>query len=47
MDFIPPAKPIIGDEERAAVIAVLTQMRAEETEQVRRVERREDFPIHA
>lgn len=34
----------VSDEERAAVIAVLTQMRAEETEQVRRVERREHQP---
>ena len=34
----------VSDEERAAVIAVLTQVRAEETEQVRRVERREHLP---
>ncbi len=34
----------VSDEERAAVIAVLTQMRTEETEQVRRVERREHQP---
>ena len=32
------------DEERAAVIAVLTQVRAEETKRVRRVERREHQP---
>lgn len=34
----------VSDEERAAVISVLTQMRAEETERVRRVERREHQP---
>lgn len=34
----------VSDEERAAVIAVLTQVRAEETAQVRRVERREHEP---
>lgn len=34
----------VSDEERAAVIAVLTQVRTEETEQVRRVERREHQP---
>ncbi len=34
----------VSNEERAAVIAVLTQVRAEETEQVRRVERREHLP---
>ncbi len=34
----------VSDEERAAVIAVLTQVRAEETAQVRRVERREHQP---
>lgn len=34
----------VTDEEQAAVIAVLTQVRAEETERVRRVERREHQP---
>ena len=34
----------VSDEERAAVIAVLTQVRTEETAQVRRVERREHQP---
>lgn len=34
----------VSDEEQAAVIAVLTQVRAEETERVRRVERREHQP---
>lgn len=34
----------VSDEERAAVIAVLTQVRAEETQRVRRVERREHQP---
>lgn len=34
----------VSNEERAAVIAVLTQARTEETEQVRRVERREHQP---
>ena len=34
----------LSDEERAAVIAVLTQVRAEETELMKRVERRELQP---
>ncbi|MCB1273920.1 MAG: hypothetical protein KDB25_05945 [Leucobacter sp.] len=34
----------VSDEERAAVIAVLTQVRSEETERMRRVERREHQP---
>ncbi len=34
----------VSDEERAAVIAVLTQVRADETKRVRRVERREHQP---
>jgi hypothetical protein len=34
----------VSDEERAAVIAVLSRVRAEETERVRRVERREHQP---
>lgn len=34
----------VSDEERAAVIAVLTRVRAEETRRVRRVERREREP---
>ena len=34
----------VSDEEKAAVIAVLTQMRADETQRVRRVERREHQP---
>lgn len=34
----------VSDEEQAAVIAVLSQVRAEETERVRRVERREHQP---
>jgi len=34
----------LSDEEKAAVIAVLTQVRAEETQRVRRVERREHQP---
>ncbi|MBP1326928.1 hypothetical protein JOF28_002160 [Leucobacter exalbidus] len=34
----------VSDTERAAVIAVLTQMRAEETARVKRVERREREP---
>lgn len=34
----------VSDEERAAVIAVLTQVRAEETRQVKRVERRDREP---
>lgn len=34
----------VSDEEKAAVIAVLTRLRAEETQQVRRVERREHQP---
>ncbi|MHA3724794.1 hypothetical protein ACXR2T_13070 [Leucobacter sp. HY1910] len=34
----------VSDTERAAVIAVLTQVRAEETERVKRVERREREP---
>lgn len=34
----------VSDEERAAVIAVLTQVRTEETERVRRVERRDHQP---
>ncbi len=34
----------LSEEERAAVIAVLTKVRAEETERVRRVERREREP---
>lgn len=33
-----------SDEERAAVIAVLAQVRAEETQRVRRVERRDRDP---
>lgn len=34
----------VSDEERAAVIAVLTQVRAEETQQVKRVARRDREP---
>lgn len=34
----------VSDEDKAAVIAVLTQVRAEETQRVRRVERREHQP---
>lgn len=34
----------VSDEEKAAVIAVITQVRAEETQRVRRVERREHLP---
>lgn len=34
----------VSDEEKAAVIAVITQVRAEETQRVRRVERREHQP---
>lgn len=34
----------VSDTERAAVIAVLTQIRAEESDQVKRVERREREP---
>lgn len=34
----------VSDEERAAVIAVLTQVRAEETHQVKRVARRDREP---
>ncbi len=34
----------VSDEEKAAVIAVLTQVRTEETQRVRRVERREHQP---
>lgn len=34
----------VSDAEQAAVIAVLTQVRAEETHRVRRVERREHQP---
>jgi hypothetical protein len=34
----------VSDEEKAAVIAVLTRVRAEETQRVRRVERRERQP---
>lgn len=34
----------VSDAERAAVAAVLTQVRSEETDQVRRVERREHQP---
>lgn len=34
----------VSDEEKAAVIAVLTQVRAEETQRVRRVERRDHQP---
>lgn len=34
----------VSDEEKAAVIAVLTEVRTEETAQVRRVERRERQP---
>jgi len=34
----------VSDEERAAVIAVLTQLRAEETRRAKRVERREHEP---
>ncbi len=34
----------VSDEEQAAVIAVLSQVRAEETQRVRRVERREHEP---
>lgn len=34
----------VTDEERAAVIAVLSEVRAEETQRVRRVERREHLP---
>lgn len=34
----------VSDEDRAAVIAVLTKMRAEETERVRMVERRAHEP---
>lgn len=34
----------VSDEERAAVISVLTQVRAEETSRVKRVERRDREP---
>lgn len=34
----------VSDEEKAAVIAVLAQVRAEETQRVRRVERRDHQP---
>ncbi|GAB2547581.1 hypothetical protein [Leucobacter ruminantium] len=34
----------VSDEERAAVIAVLTQVRTEETQRVKRVERRDREP---
>ncbi len=34
----------VSDEEKAAVISVLTRVRAEETESVKRVERREHRP---
>jgi len=34
----------VSDEEKAAVIAVISQIRAEETHRVRRVERREHQP---
>lgn len=34
----------VSDEEKAAVIAVLTQVRLEETQRVRRIERREHQP---
>ncbi|NLA65749.1 MAG: hypothetical protein GX862_07465 [Leucobacter sp.] len=40
-DFVTPG---VSDEVQAAVIAVLTQLRAEETQRVRRVERREHEP---
>lgn len=36
--------PQVSDEERAAVIAVLTQVREEETRQVKRVARRDREP---
>lgn len=35
---------LVSDEERAAVIAVLTQVRAEETQQVKRVARQDREP---
>ena len=40
-DFVTPG---VSDEVQAAVSAVLTQLRAEETQRVRRVERREHEP---
>lgn len=43
-DDITFVTPLVSDDERAAVIAVLTQVRAEETQRVKRVARRDREP---